>query len=431
MIQQPEAVVNDPRMLQVRLADTQQMRDAERVCFPQYTGMIVYEQGSPRIKPDLLPKRVPECTRLLDGAECMGGNDLVQPFAQRHLGKLDFKRVLMSIGREHDVFIVIFQALQKLEHTWPGRDQVGDLQLQRRHIEIEPFAPVVDTVPVKCPSDRLHLREYMCPGGIKTDPVRLGVATGYVLFPEVVVEVEVEECPVHVEQHGIDLRPRQVDWGNFGHLVPGGVAANWWSGSGLSFIGVCVTLQRLRAETIMTKPKILSTSLLAESRLFRIEALDMRFSNGANATFECLRAQGDGVVMVAAINDRRELVMVREYAACIDRYELGFVKGKIDPGESAETAAGRELIEETGFAASSIESLRKVYTSPGYNDFHTTLFIATGLRPAEAEGDEAEPLEQVIWPIPKIRDLFDHHEVNDARVLFMLTLLEKRFSQHR
>jgi len=180
----------------------------------------------------------------------------------------------------------------------------------------------------------------------------------------------------------------------------------------------------------MTKPKILSTSLLAESRLFRIEALDMRFSNGAIATFECLRAQGDGVVMVAAVNDRRELVMVREYAACIDRYELGFVKGKIDPGESAETAAGRELIEETGFAAGEIESLRKVYTSPGYNDFQTTLFIATGLRPAEAEGDEAEPLEQVIWPISKIRELFDHHEVNDARVLFMLTLLEKRFRQH-
>lgn len=153
----------------------------------------------------------------------------------------------------------------------------------------------------------------------------------------------------------------------------------------------------------------------------------MAFSNGASATFECLRAQGEGVVMVAAINQRQELVMVREYAACIDRYELGFVKGKIDPGESAETAAARELVEEVSFSAGQLESLRKVYTSPGYNDFNTTLFIASELSSAEAEGDEAEPLERVFWPLADIAGLFDHPEVNDARVLFMLSLLEKRF----
>ena len=180
--------------------------------------------------------------------------------------------------------------------------------------------------------------------------------------------------------------------------------------------------------TAMNKPRILSTSTLAESRLFRIEALDLAFSNGTNATFECLRANGDGVVMVAAINDDDELLLVREYAACIDRYELGFVKGKIDPGESAATTAGRELIEEIGFGARAVTELRSVYTSPGYNDFRTTLFVARELYGAEAEGDEVEPLEQVRWPISNIDALFEHPEVNDARVLFLLSLLKSRLA---
>lgn len=175
----------------------------------------------------------------------------------------------------------------------------------------------------------------------------------------------------------------------------------------------------------MSKPRILSTSTLARSRLFRIEALEMSFSNGNTATFECLRGEGSGVVMVAAVNENNRLIMVREYAACVDSYELGFVKGKIDPGETPLETAGRELKEEIGYGASHLEQLKRVYSSPGYNDFTTYLYCAKMLYPATAEGDEVEPLEQVLWPMEDIEALYHHPEVNDARVLFLLTLLEK------
>ena len=156
----------------------------------------------------------------------------------------------------------------------------------------------------------------------------------------------------------------------------------------------------------------------------------MRFSNGNTASFECLRGEGSGVVMVAAVNDHDELVMVREYAACVDSYELGFVKGKIDPGESPHETADRELKEEIGYGAHRLDQLKKVFTSPGYNDFTTYLYCATQLYPETADGDEAEPLEQILWPLKDIGALYDHPEVNDARVLFLLTLLEKNLNQN-
>ena len=156
----------------------------------------------------------------------------------------------------------------------------------------------------------------------------------------------------------------------------------------------------------------------------------MAFRNGERATFECLRNQGDGVVMVAAI-EGEELILIREYAVGFDRYELGFVKGKIDPGEDANVTAARELAEEIGYAPGRLELLRSVTTSPGYSDFTTWIFLATGLSPQALDGgDEIEPLEQVRWPIADIAELYDHPEVSDARFLFCLHLLERRLGSN-
>ena len=152
----------------------------------------------------------------------------------------------------------------------------------------------------------------------------------------------------------------------------------------------------------------------------------MGFQDGQRATFECLRNQGDGVVMVAAL-DGDDLMLVREYAVGFDRYELGFVKGKIDPGEDAAETAARELTEEIGYAPGSLEMLRSVTTSPGYSDFTTWIYLATELSQASLDsGDEIEPLEQVRWPVANIQALYEHPEVSDARFLVCLHLLERR-----
>ena len=174
----------------------------------------------------------------------------------------------------------------------------------------------------------------------------------------------------------------------------------------------------------MSKPRILSTKPLAESRLFRIEALEMAFAGGQRATFECLRNQGPGVVMVVAL-DGSEMILVREYAAGMDRYELGCVKGKIDPGESPQATANRELAEEIGYRPGRLDLLRSVTTSPGYSDFVTYLFVARDLHSHQLDsGDEIEPLEQLRWPLDNLGALYDHPEVSDARFLLLLHMIE-------
>ena len=176
-------------------------------------------------------------------------------------------------------------------------------------------------------------------------------------------------------------------------------------------------------------PEILSFSVIARSRLFTIEALNLRFSNGRQAEFERLKTTGQGIVMVIAVNGAGSMVMVREYAAGTERYELGFVKGRIDPGESPSQAALRELKEEIGFGAHKLSFMRSVDSAPFYTNFVSHLFIATELYPEKLQGDEIEPLEQVEWPLARLQQLYQHPQVNDSRVLLALMLLERRLKQ--
>ena len=114
------------------------------------------------------------------------------------------------------------------------------------------------------------------------------------------------------------------------------------------------------------KPDIRAVKTLAQTRLFHIEGVELEFSNGARREFERVNNGNAGAVMVLPITEEH-LVMVREYAVGSEAYELGFVKGLIDPGESPEQAANRELKEEVGMGARRIERVRKVRLTPHYN----------------------------------------------------------------
>ena len=80
-------------------------------------------------------------------------------------------------------------------------------------------------------------------------------------------------------------------------------------------------------------PHILSLSTVAKSRLFEIQAVELKFSNGIDRTYERFRPFNRDSVMVIAI-DGEDLLLVREYAVGTEQYELGFVKGGMDVGET-------------------------------------------------------------------------------------------------
>ncbi|PMK05080.1 ADP compounds hydrolase NudE [Vibrio sp. 10N.261.55.A7] len=181
--------------------------------------------------------------------------------------------------------------------------------------------------------------------------------------------------------------------------------------------------------TKMIPPTILAVRSVAQSKLFTIESMDLRFSNGELRTYERMKPSGRHAVMMVPITEQGDMLLVREYAAGTERYELGFPKGLIDPGETPEQAANRELKEEIGFGANSLSPLKQLVLAPSYFSSQMTLFVAQDLYSEKLEGDEPEPLEVVRWPLAQAEELVTHMDFSEARSITALLLALKHLKK--
>lgn len=176
------------------------------------------------------------------------------------------------------------------------------------------------------------------------------------------------------------------------------------------------------------KPEILHTQTLAKTRLFHIEQLDLRFSNGVEVQYERLCGSANGAVLIVPMLDDDTVLLIREYAAGVDRYELSLPKGRIENDEEILPAANREIMEEIGYAAKSLEHLSSLTVAPGYLSSTTHIVLAQGLYPQRREGDEPEALEVVEWKLSNLPALLEHPECTEARTIAALFMTRQLLS---
>jgi ADP-ribose diphosphatase len=164
---------------------------------------------------------------------------------------------------------------------------------------------------------------------------------------------------------------------------------------------------------------------------YRMERLDLEFSNGERRRYERLHGRGHGAVAVVPMLDDETVLLVREYAAGVHRYELGLVKGRIDAGESPLEAANRELMEEAGYGARELTVLRTLTLAPVYMSHSTHLVLARGLYPQRLPGDEPEELEVVPWKLADIGQLILREEFSEGRSIAALFIAREWLQQSR
>jgi len=153
---------------------------------------------------------------------------------------------------------------------------------------------------------------------------------------------------------------------------------------------------------------------------WRLERLDLEFANGERRNYQRLHGTGHGAVVVVPLIDDDTVLLVREYAAGVHRYELGLVKGRIDAGEDALQAADRELKEEAGYGARSLTVLRDLTLAPTYMSHTAQLVIARDLYPQRLQGDEPEELEVIPWKLDALHELILREDFSEGRSIAAL-----------
>lgn len=179
------------------------------------------------------------------------------------------------------------------------------------------------------------------------------------------------------------------------------------------------------------KPQILSVKTVAQSRLFSIEQVNLRFGNGTEAVYERLQGKAGGAVLIVPMQDADTVLLVREYAVGVERYELGLPKGRMEPGEDVLDTANRELMEELGYGARRLTEIAQLTVAPGYFGHVTHVILAEDLYPQRRDGDEPEPLEVVPYALNDFERLLERDDFSEARSIAALYMVRERLRNGR
>ena len=176
------------------------------------------------------------------------------------------------------------------------------------------------------------------------------------------------------------------------------------------------------------KPEIRSCREIARTRLFRVEELDIKFSNGEERIYERLGEfdTGHQGVMVVPLVDHQHFMMIREYAAGTEDYQLTLPKGLAEPGETLEEGGNRELKEEVGFGAHCWHHLGDFTLSPNYMTRSIHIMVAQNLYKEKLEGDEPEPLEVETFSFDQLMELCARPDFTEARAIAALFLVREQ-----
>ena len=140
------------------------------------------------------------------------------------------------------------------------------------------------------------------------------------------------------------------------------------------------------------------------------------------------RVGDTGAVVIVAVDADDQVILVEQERLPIGRRSLEVPAGLVGDdaaGESVEDAARRELEEETGYRAATIERLGEFFSSPGMTSERFTLVRATGLtRVGEGGGDDREDITVFHVPLGGVAAFVAEKRASgvgiDAKILLLL-----------
>ncbi len=144
--------------------------------------------------------------------------------------------------------------------------------------------------------------------------------------------------------------------------------------------------------------EVLGTDRVGDFGFLGVEQRTLRTPTGD--TIERIVITHPGAVAVVAIAGEN-VVLIEQYRVAADKVIREIPAGKLDPTDvNAQEAAERELLEETGYRATTWRKLTTMWTAVGFSDEQITIFLATGLSEGPRAPEGAEEHVAVIATVP-------------------------------
>lgn len=144
---------------------------------------------------------------------------------------------------------------------------------------------------------------------------------------------------------------------------------------------------------------------------------------------ERIRIDHPEAAAILAFPDRDHIIMVRQWRYAVGCETLEIPAGKVDPGETAEICAGRELMEETGQRATRLVEIFSYYPAIGYANEVIRIFVASGLEVASDLEDNDEISGAEILKIGEVHDMIMSGAIKDGKTVIGLSVFRARMER--
>jgi ADP-ribose pyrophosphatase len=162
--------------------------------------------------------------------------------------------------------------------------------------------------------------------------------------------------------------------------------------------------------------KITSSREVYKCSLFRVtedQAIDAK--SGFTIKRSVVRHAGSAVML--AEDEKRRILLVRQYRLPAGKSIWELPAGRLDPGETPLVAAKRELKEETGYRAKKWTRLASFWVSPGYVEERMTIYLAQNLVAGDATPMDDERIETRWFRRREIAEMIRTHKIEDAKTM--------------
>jgi len=157
-------------------------------------------------------------------------------------------------------------------------------------------------------------------------------------------------------------------------------------------------------------------------RVFTVTRDEVQLPSGRRTVRDVVRHGGS--VAIVPLVDPDKVLLLKQYRFAVDEELWEIPAGTIEPGESPEMCAVRELEEETGYKTGSMTLVARFYTTPGFCDETMHLFVASECRPVgtRSPDEDEDIIDHRLFRIQAALDMAARGELSDGKTLIGLMM---------
>jgi ADP-ribose pyrophosphatase len=172
-------------------------------------------------------------------------------------------------------------------------------------------------------------------------------------------------------------------------------------------------------------PKVLKSETVYRGRAFSVRVDEMEYRPGRSTRIEIV--EHSGAVTILPLDREQQVWFIRQYRPSIGETILELPAGTLKPDEDPAAGADRELQEEIGMRAGSLERLLSFWLAPGYSTEWMHVYLATELTPSALEQDEDEVIAVEKVPLARAIAMAASGELRDSKSLVGVLAAARRF----